>query len=97
MTPVMDMIKVANNDTCTENPTKNPTENPTENLTQLERKIVDVLLKNPSCTQKQLAEEVAVGYSTIREYIVRLRNKGTISRIGSARSGYWTVNRKTQF
>lgn len=77
----------------TKNPTKNPTENPTENLTQLERKIVDVLENNPSCTQKQLAEEIAVGYNTVREYIVRLRNKGAITRIGSARSGYWKVNR----
>lgn len=54
---------------------------------------MDVLENNPSCTQKQLAEEIAVGYNTVREYIVRLRNKGAITRVGSARGGYWKVNR----
>ena len=52
MTPVMDMIKVANNDTCTENPTENPTKNPAENLTRLERKIMVIILY---LTQKNMS------------------------------------------
>lgn len=70
----------------------NPTENPTENLISLEEKIIETLRSNPSFTQKQLAEELAIGYTTIREYITKLRKKGAISRIGPDKGGYWQVN-----
>ena len=70
---------------------KNPTENPTENLSDLEKKIIFVLRDNPAYTQKQIAEALSIGYTTVREYIVRLRNKGAICRIGPDKGGYWQV------
>jgi len=77
--------EIQNSNDPTENTTESPTESPTE-------KIIEILKRNPSFTQKQLAEELSVGYTTIREYITKLRKKGAISRIGPDKGGYWQVN-----
>ena len=85
------LLKETGKETGKETVKKNPTENPTENLSDLEKKIIFVLRDNPAYTQKQIAEALSIGYTTVREYIVRLRNKGAICRIGPDKGGYWQV------
>ncbi|MCQ2272602.1 MAG: putative DNA binding domain-containing protein [Bacteroidales bacterium] len=77
----------------TENPTENPIENPTEkkSLTPLEAKIVGTLKKNPTYSQKQIADEIGVGFTTVREYIGKLKKKGLLIRVGPDKGGYWKV------
>lgn len=92
-----------------ENPTENPTEkettekdlqkdlqNPTEkkSLTPLEAKIVGTLKKNPTYSQKQIADEIGVGFTTVREYVGKLKKKGLLIRIGPDKGGYWQVTEK---
>lgn len=74
--------------------TENPTENPTENvsLTPLERKLIEVLKQNPDFTQKQMADEIGIGFVTVREYIGKLKKKGILIRVGPDKGGRWQVN-----
>lgn len=75
---------------------QNPTENPTEkkSLTPLEAKIVGTLKKNPTYSQKQIADEIGVGFTTVREYIGKLKKKGLLTRVGPDKGGYWQVTEK---
>lgn len=81
----------------TENPTENPIENPTENLqliTPLERKIIEKIKNNTTITQKQIAEQLGIGFTTVREYIGKLKQKGVLTRIGPDKGGYWKIIEK---
>ena len=82
----------------TEKDIENPTENPTEkkSLTPLEAKIVGTLKKNPTYSQKQIADEIGVGFTTVREYIGKLKKKGLLTRVGPDKGGYWQVTEKKE-
>lgn len=54
--------------------------------------VVNLILENPKVSQKSISKEIGVSYRKTQEIMRALQEKGTISRIGKARSGYWRVN-----
>lgn len=54
-------------------------------------KVLHLIRDNPNATKPQMAKELHVGKSTIDRAIERLKNKGSIERMGSNKSGYWKV------
>ena len=55
---------------------------------------MEVLRKNPNYTQKQVADEIGIGFVTVREYIGKLRKKGVLVRVGPDKGGHWQVNER---
>lgn len=62
-----------------------------DTLTSNEKKILHILIKNSSVTQKTLAEKTGLSISTVKRIIPALQEKAVIKRKGNNRNGKWTV------
>lgn len=56
-------------------------------------KVVSILEKNPKITAKEISEKLGFSTRKISRIIKKLRESGTISRIGSDRKGQWKINK----
>ena len=56
-----------------------------------EKAILGILIENPQITVEEMAVKVGVTRRTIERTLVSLKNKGLIERIGSSKSGSWSV------
>lgn len=61
-------------------------------LTVNEKKIIDLLEKNPLETQDELAAALGISNSGVRYVMNRLKEKGRITRIGTKKHGSWRIN-----
>ena len=66
-------------------------ENCTLDCTLDEKRVLDILTKNPKATQQYLAEEIKKSIRTVKSITVSLENKGFIERVGGKRFGYWKI------
>ena len=62
-------------------------------LTEKQQKIIEIITKNPTITATQMSVMLSVVKRTIERELANLRQKGIISREGSARNGRWIVNK----
>lgn len=69
---------------------KNPTTT-NEPLKSTEKKIIALLRKNPEETAKSMAETLDLTVRTVERNLTQLQNKGWVVRIGSDRTGNWSV------
>ena len=58
-------------------------------VTDLERRILELLHDAPTLTGSKLAEDLGIGRGTVKEYLRRLKAKGVLVREGSTRTGRW--------
>ena len=56
-------------------------------------KVLNMLIKQPSITANELAENLKVSPRKISRIIKDLRESGLIVRIGSTRKGYWKIKK----
>ena len=66
-------------------------QNGTLELTLEELAIINVLMANPSATQKQIAEMIGKSERTIKRRTVEMQDKGLIRRENGKRNGKWKV------
>ena len=64
----------------------------TDKVTDNQRKIIDGIVRNNKITTKQLSDKVGISQRKIKENIQKLKEKGLLQRIGSAKSGHWQIN-----
>lgn len=62
-----------------------------ESLTPNQRRILSLLRQNGLLTARELAEEVGISSRKIEQNIARLKESGTLRRIGPDRGGSWEV------
>lgn len=62
-------------------------------LNKTEKKVIELLIENPSLTSIELAEKIGVTKRTIERSFKSLQEKKMIERIGSKRDGNWIVVR----
>ncbi|MFH1641930.1 MAG: ATP-binding protein [Nanoarchaeota archaeon] len=68
-----------------------PQKTPQKVLTRLEKKILDEISKNPATTRRLIAKSLQISPETVKEYIKKLKQYGSLKRIGPAKGGYWKV------
>ncbi|WP_295023587.1 Fic family protein [Sulfurimonas sp.] len=56
-----------------------------------DQKILSLMRENSNITIKELMEMLSMSESGIKKVIKKLKDEGTLSRIGSLKSGYWEV------
>ena len=56
--------------------------------------ILEILKKNSTITITELAFKFDVNVRTILRDMEKLKNSGVVKRIGTAKSGYWKINKK---
>ncbi|MBR6283255.1 MAG: winged helix-turn-helix domain-containing protein [Muribaculaceae bacterium] len=54
-------------------------------------RIVDMMCECPKVTELQMSKEIGISEKAIQKQVKKLRGRGIIRRIGSARAGYWEV------
>jgi len=81
-----------------ENTTKNVTSQKTgftppitPPITELERKLLDIIRQNPAGSRKELAKKLGISTGVIKEYTEKLKQKGLLERKGNNRTGYWEI------
>ena len=71
---------------------KNELENELENeLGVREKSILKLMNENPKVTQLEMAQQIGISSQNVRKYIVKLKEKGWLLRIGPDKGGYWKV------
>lgn len=69
---------------------KNVVEN---SISDAEYRLLELLMMNPGQTVDAYAEQLKVSSRTVDRSLKSLKEKGIIIRIGSARKGYWRIER----
>jgi ATP-dependent DNA helicase RecG len=62
-----------------------------ESLTPNQKRILSLLRQNTRLSARELAEEVGISSRKIEQNIARLKDSGSLRRIGPAKGGYWEV------
>ncbi len=69
----------------------NKNNNSNQALSEIEKTVYALLIKDSSFTKEQLAVLSSKSVSTIKRALSTLKDKGLIERVGSDRYGYWEV------
>ena len=56
-----------------------------------EQAIINIIKKNPSSTQEEIANEINKSLRTVKTYMTGMQEKGLIERINSKKNGNWIV------
>lgn len=62
-----------------------------EKLTENQRKIINLIKKNPNITQGELSKVINISEKNIRINISKLKQKGFLKRVGPDKGGYWEI------
>ena len=60
-------------------------------LGENEIKILELMKDNKYITAKELSEHIKIGTTAVDNNISKLKEKGILKRIGTAKSGYWKI------
>lgn len=61
-------------------------------LSDTEKKVVGLILKNPEITQDKIAEIMGMSKNGIRYVMNKLKNRGILMRVGATKKGKWFIN-----
>ncbi len=79
--------------TPTDTPPIDPTDTPQKSSEEdtLTERILALLQANNRISQRAMAEQLGIGFDTVKEYMTKLKRNGTIRRIGADRGGHWQI------
>ena len=75
-------------------PLVSPQDSPQVALTELEKKLLYEIKKDPKISRNRLSTVLGIKPYTVKEYIERLKEKGALQRVGKTSSGYWLINER---
>ena len=61
-------------------------------LSDTEKKVVKLILKNSGITQDKMAELMGMSKNGIRYVMNKLKNRGILVRVGATKKGKWSIN-----
>lgn len=62
-------------------------------LSDTEKKVVSLILKNPEITQDKMAEIIGMSKNGIRYAMNKLKNRGILVREGANKKGKWSIKK----
>ena len=68
-----------------------------ENLSRNQTKILEAIAADSRITINGLSEIVGIGTTAVENNLKKLKSKGAIARVGSARGGAWRINVEIDF
>ena len=63
----------------------------TDKVTENQKVIIELINKNNNYTTAELAQKVGISQRKVKENLRKLKEKGLLKRIGSAKRGYWEI------
>ncbi len=67
---------------------------PVSELSEKERQVLDFIIAKNDITAKEIAEKLNISDKTVKRAISTLKTKGLIVRVGSDKTGFWSVKEK---
>ena len=64
---------------------------PYRNLTEIDRKIVELIVSNKFVTTTQMATQIGKSRQTVATRIKELQERGVVKRIGPDKGGFWEI------
>lgn len=61
---------------------------------EFEKKVLEILHIHPTATGRGMAEEIGISDRQIWRILKKLREEGTVIRVGNSRTGHWQVIEK---
>ena len=61
------------------------------NINDIERKIIEMLISDPTLTAEKISKKIGKSKRTAERYLKSLQEKGFILRTGSDKKGYWKI------
>ena len=61
------------------------------NLTEIDRKIVELIVSNKFVTTTQMATQIGKSRQTVATRIKELQERGVVKRIGPDKGGFWEI------
>ena len=65
-----------------------------EGLADSQKKIVDLILKDPNISKKDMSEYIGISTTAIDKNIATLKKKNIIKRVGGDKGGCWELTNK---
>ena len=62
-----------------------------KNCTLEEAAVLRLVQKNPTATQKEIAEKIGKSERTVKAITVNLQEKGILQRVNGKRNGHWEI------
>ena len=62
-----------------------------ERLGENQKRILELMLQNPNVAIPDIAAAIGISTTAVENNIQKLKDKGVLTRVGSARSGHWEV------
>ncbi len=66
-----------------------------ENITELEKAILNLMMKDNRTTLEIISQELSKSRKTVQRHIKILEEMGIVAREGSKKKGYWKILKKT--
>ncbi|OGJ89562.1 MAG: hypothetical protein A2487_14605 [Candidatus Raymondbacteria bacterium RifOxyC12_full_50_8] len=66
-----------------------------EGLVENQKKMLELMTKNPNISKKELSENIGISTTAIDKNIMHLKKKSLLRRIGPDKGGHWLVYQST--
>ena len=63
----------------------------TLNITEGERKLLHLIYNNNNITREEISEQLNISINTVKKFILKLKQKGVLERVGNNKTGYWKI------
>ncbi|MBI2548715.1 putative DNA binding domain-containing protein [Candidatus Woesearchaeota archaeon] len=64
-----------------------------EGLVENQKRILNLIAKNPRISKREMSKTIGISTTAIDKNIEALKKKGLLKRLGSAKGGYWEINK----
>ena len=62
-----------------------------EKLSQNQRKMLEVIAKDPGVSAQKLSELIGISHRKIQDNLSKLKERGVLKRIGPDKGGHWEI------
>jgi len=62
-----------------------------ENLSENQKKIIELVGRDKYITASEIAREIGISHRKVQENMAKLKEVGSLKRIGSAKGGHWQL------
>lgn len=59
----------------------------------IQERLLALISENGKLSQKEMAHQIGENYNTVKYYILQMKKKGIIERIGTSQKGHWKIRR----
>ncbi len=60
-------------------------------LSERQIEVLELIQKNPKISRRELSEKLGINQSAVQKHLEKLKERGILKRVGSAKGGHWEI------